>query len=64
MHAVVETDAFLRDARSAGVSALERWSIVSWIARNPTAGDLIEGSGGARKVRFPGRGKARVADIA
>jgi len=29
------------------------------IARNPQAGDIIKGTGGARKVRVPGRGKGK-----
>ena len=37
----------------------ERLAIVAWIAANPAAGDVIEGTGGARKVRFAGRGKGK-----
>jgi hypothetical protein len=32
---------------------------VTWIAANPVAGDVIEGTGGARKVRFAGKGKGK-----
>ena len=56
---VVETAAFLGDARSLGLSDAERLGIVTWIAANPAAGDVIEGTGGARKVRFAGRGKGK-----
>lgn len=47
---------------------LEREQIVWLIANNPTAGDLIRGTGGVRKMRFAfgGRGKsggARVVDF-
>ena len=55
MQTVVETPAFLSDARSMGLVEGERLAIVAWIAANPAAGDLIEGTGGARKVRFAGR---------
>ncbi len=60
MQAVVETPDYLRDARAAGVGDDERRSIVDHVAANPSAGDLIVGSGGARKIRFaaPGRGKS------
>ena len=60
MQTVVETPDFLRDARAAGAGDDERRSIVDYIAANPKVGDLIVGSGGARKVRFaaPGRGKS------
>lgn len=59
MQTVVETSAFLDDARSLRLSDGERLAIVTWIAANPAAGDVIEGTGGARKVRFAGRGKGK-----
>ena len=59
MQTVIETPDFIADAKKAGVSAGEREEIVEYIARNPIAGDLIAGSGGARKVRFAGRGKGK-----
>ena len=62
MQTVVETPAFLGDARSLGLSDAERLAIVTWVAANPAAGDVIEGAGGARKVRFAGRARGRVAD--
>jgi hypothetical protein len=34
----------------------ERAAIVSWLAANPTAGDLIVGSGGAQKLRWKAKG--------
>lgn len=38
---------------------------MSWIAQNPTAGDLIVGSGGLRKVRWvrAGAGKSSGARV-
>jgi hypothetical protein len=59
MQTVVETPDFIADAKKAGVSDDERKMIVDHLARNPGAGDLISGSGGARKVRFAGRGKGK-----
>lgn len=59
MQTVVETPALLDDARSLGLSDGERLAIVTWMAANPAAGDVIEGTGGARKVRFAGRGKGK-----
>ena len=59
MQTVVETSAFLSDARSLGLPDVERLAIVSWIAANPAAGDVIKGTGGARKVRFAGRSKGK-----
>ena len=59
MQTVVETPAFLIDARALGLPDAERLAIVMWIAANPSAGDVIEGTGGARKVRFAGKGKGK-----
>jgi len=56
---VVETPAFLSDARSLGLPEGERLAIVTCVAANPMAGDVIEGTGGARKVRFGGKGKGK-----
>jgi hypothetical protein len=58
---VVETPAFLGDARSLGLSDGQRLAIVTWIAANPEAGDVIAGTGGARKVRFAGKGRGKSA---
>jgi hypothetical protein len=59
VHTVVETAAFLIDARSLGLPDAERLAIVTWMAVNPAAGKRIEGTGGARKVRFAGKGKGK-----
>ena len=59
MQTVVETPAFLGDARSLRLPEAERLAIVTWIAASPAAGDVIEGTGGARKVRFGGKGKGK-----
>jgi hypothetical protein len=57
--AVIETPDYLGDAEDAGLSLAEREGIVAFLSENPAAGDLIPGSGGARKVRFAGRGKGK-----
>lgn len=55
---VVETDAYLAKAAKF-MSGAERESVVSMISADPEAGDVIKGTGGLRKARFPlqGRGK-------
>ena len=60
MHTVIETPQFQDDAKRAGCGEDEIGAIVSAIAANPKVGDLIKGTGGARKVRFrrPGKGKS------
>jgi hypothetical protein len=59
VHTVVESQGFLRDARQVKMSEIDREAIVTAISRNPAAGDLMQGTGGARKVRFAGRGKGK-----
>ena len=59
MHAVIETAVFLRDADRAGIGDDERAEIVTLIAGKPGTGDIIPGSGGARKLRVAGRGKGK-----
>lgn len=59
MHTVVETPEFLRAAKKAGMSQGERETAVLLLAERPDAGDLIEGSGGARKVRIAREGKGK-----
>jgi hypothetical protein len=41
------------------MSEAEREAIVSAVSHNPSAGDVMQGTGGARKVRFAGRGKGK-----
>lgn len=59
MHAVVETTDFLSDARDADIEEPEREEIINYLANHPTAGVVIPGTGGARKIRFAGRGKGK-----
>jgi hypothetical protein len=59
MQVVIETPDYLADAKAAGLSETERRAIVDLVADNPTAGDQIEGTGGARKLRMAGRGKGK-----
>lgn len=59
MHAVIETDAYQGSAMAAGLSEKERQDICNYISANPSAGDIMPGTGGARKVRFAGRGKGK-----
>jgi len=60
VQSVVETPTFLADAKAAGMDADEREAFVLFLSVNPQAGDIMAGTGGARKVRFkrPGTGKS------
>ena len=56
--AVVETEAFLERAKTI-LTESQRAGLVAYLASNPQAGQLIPGTGGARKIRWaiPGKGK-------
>lgn len=56
---VVETNAFVARAKGR-ITEAERVAAIEMIARDPTAGVLIGGGGGIRKLRFAvgGRGKS------
>lgn len=57
---VIETKAFLAAAKAAGMDEEERDAVVSMIANDPASGDLMQATGGCRKVRYrkPGTGKS------
>jgi hypothetical protein len=59
MHTVVHTSTFLADAKAAGVTVEELAEIEAAISAEPDAGDIIPGTGGARKVRIGGKGKGK-----
>jgi hypothetical protein len=49
---VIETPAYLRAAADAGMREQERQLAVLTLAEKPTAGDIMKGTGGCRKVRI------------
>ncbi|EIM26690.1 hypothetical protein MicloDRAFT_00032400 [Microvirga lotononidis] len=53
---VIQTPTFLADAKAAALDDAELTEITATIAANPLIGDIIPGTGGARKVRFGGKG--------
>lgn len=59
MQTVIQTPTFLADAKAAGVMDDELSAIAVTIAADPQAGDVISGTGGARKVRIGGKGKGK-----
>ena len=62
--AIAETPRYRADAAKL-LSEAEQEAVVEMIARDPTCGDVMEGTGGVRKVRFalPGRGKSGGARV-
>lgn len=59
LHAICETHAFRNAAAEAGMTPDEVARLKAFLSENPEAGDLMVGTGGARKLRFAptGRGK-------
>lgn len=59
MLTIAELPEYIRRA-NALMSTAERLDIVNYLAAHPRAGDLIEGTGGVRKLRWGrgGRGKS------
>ena len=56
VHTVVETVAYLSAAKDAGMSESERRGVVDLLAESPQAGDVMQGTGGCRKVRIAREG--------
>lgn len=59
MITIAEVPEYIRQAEKL-LSATERQDVVSYLAAHPKSGDLIEGTGGIRKLRWGrgGRGKS------
>jgi hypothetical protein len=49
---IVRTRRYLKDMKRIGATAIDMASLEQEIAANPTAGDVIQGLGGIRKIRF------------
>jgi hypothetical protein len=59
MQSVVMTQTFLRQARREGISDEDLEDIAVRIASAPTDGDMIPGTGGARKMRHARHGQGK-----
>jgi hypothetical protein len=65
LHTVIETSVFSSSAKEIGISEDEKHSLCVFLSQNPDAGDLMPGTGGARKLRIPlnGKGKSKGARV-
>lgn len=63
MQTVVETPPFLADSDGCGLAEKEREALVDYLSKYPDAGDLIQGTGGCRKLRFALRGRGKRGGI-
>ncbi|MGI8526473.1 MAG: type II toxin-antitoxin system RelE/ParE family toxin [Pseudolabrys sp.] len=59
MHTVIRTQIFLADAKAARLSEDQQQVMVAFIAADPLAGEILEGTGGVRKVRFARKGRGK-----
>jgi len=58
LQTIVETPEFLSGAKRVLTEA-ERTALVDFLAENPMAGDVMQGTGGARKLRWAAKGKGK-----
>ncbi len=63
MQAVLLTSLFQRQADATGIDEEALQDIITTIARDPLAGDLMTGTGGARKLRHAARGKGKSGGV-
>ena len=59
MKTVIQPAGFLSEIRSSGMSEHGHDTIVALIASDPDQGVVMAGTGGARKMRFAGRGRGK-----
>jgi hypothetical protein len=59
VHAVILTPTFLADGKAAGLDDAGLEDVAGLIASDPKAGEVIVGTGGARKVRIAAKGKGK-----
>ena len=59
MQTIIETPEFIRCAKGLKLSNTELQELIEFLANNPTAGDEIAGTGGARKLRFARSGSGK-----
>ena len=59
MHTVVESPTYLRQARKLGLTDDDLDTIKALMAQRPSLGDVVPGTGGARKVRIRAEGKGK-----
>lgn len=62
MRTVIETPTFQKQAARLWDEA-ERLAFIDWIAAHPTAGDVIPGADGARKLRWSRAGSGKSGGV-
>ncbi|VAW63989.1 RelE-like translational repressor toxin [hydrothermal vent metagenome] len=62
MQTIVELPEFARISEKL-LSAAERLSIINYLAAHPAAGDIMQGTGGIRKLRWSAQGKGKSGGV-
>ena len=62
MQTVVELPEFLKKSCKL-LSRSERLSIINYLALHPAAGDIMQGTGGIRKLRWSAQGKGKSGGV-
>jgi len=62
MRTIIESHTFQRQADALWTER-ERLEFLTWLAVHPEAGDVIPGTGGARKVRWTAKGRGKRGGI-
>lgn len=62
MQTIVELPEFIRKAQSV-LKEGEKASIIGYLAVHPLSGDLIQGTGGIRKLRWSAQGKGKSGGV-
>jgi len=62
VHTIVELPGFLKKSDKL-VSDSERNSIINYLAAHPAAGDIMQGTGGIRKLRWSAQGRGKSGGV-
>ena len=62
MQTIVELPEFLKRADKL-LADSERLSIINYLAAHPAAGDIMQGTGGIRKLRWSAQGKGKSGGV-
>ena len=62
MQTIIELPEYLKQADKL-LSNSERQSIINYLAVHPSAGDIMQGTGGIRKLRWAAQGKGKSGGV-
>lgn len=59
MITIIETPTFLADIKRCALTDEEHRALINHLAAYPLAGDVMQGTGGVRKLRIAGQGRGK-----